>query len=57
MRDRGYRLVQVWVPDVRADEFVAEARRQARLVADADMGGDDQQFVEGVSVRWDDERR
>ena len=55
MRARGYRPVQVWVPDVRTPEFAAEARRQAELVAQADHYGDDQAFIEAVSVSWDEE--
>jgi mRNA-degrading endonuclease toxin of MazEF toxin-antitoxin module len=37
MRERGYRPIQVWVPDVRSERFSAEARRQSRAVADADL--------------------
>lgn len=55
MRARGYRPVQIWVPDVRTEEFAAEARRQAVLVAQSDRRTDDQEFVEAVSVPWDDE--
>lgn len=55
MRERGYRPVQVWVPDVRTEQFAAEAHRQAALVASADRGGDDQDFIEAVSVPWGDE--
>lgn len=55
MRARGYRPVQIWVPDVRTEEFAAEARRQALLLAQADRLGDDQDFVEAVSVPWGDE--
>lgn len=55
MRARGYRPVQVWVPDVRTAAFAAEAHRQAALVARADRHGDDQEFVEAVSVSWDEE--
>ena len=32
---------------------VAEAQRQARLAAAADVNGDDQQFIEAVAVPWD----
>lgn len=53
MRERGMRPVQVWVPDVRTEAFATEARRQARIVAA--FGTDDQQFVEQISARWDDE--
>ena len=55
MRARGYRPVQVWVPDVRSVEFAREARRQATLVAQMDRQGDDQSFIEAVSVAWDEE--
>lgn len=55
MYERGYRPVQIWVPDVRSDAFADEARRQARLVAEQDHLGDDQDFVEAVSVDWGDE--
>jgi Protein of unknown function (DUF3018) len=54
MRDRGYRLLQIWVPDVRSDRFAAEARRQSRAVASADLGSDDQAFIEAVSAQWDE---
>lgn len=54
MRERGYRPVQIWVPDVRTEQFAAEARRQAALVAQADRAGDDQEFIEAVSAPWDD---
>jgi Protein of unknown function (DUF3018) len=55
MRARGYRPVQIWVPDVRTQEFAAEARRQSALVAQAERLGDDQEFIEAVSVPWDEE--
>ena len=54
MRERGYRPVQVWVPDVRSDAFAAEARRQAGVVAAQDRASDDQDFVEAVSMDWGD---
>jgi len=55
MRERGLRPLQVWVPDVRTATFAAEARRQASLVAGADENNDDQDFIEAVSTRWDEE--
>lgn len=55
MRERGFRPVQIWVPDVRTPAFAAEARRQANLVAAADRRSDDQPFIEAVSAPWDDE--
>lgn len=54
MREQGFRLVQVWVPDVRSDTFAAEAHRQSVAVASADRDGDDQSFIEAVSVEWDE---
>lgn len=55
MRARGYRPVQIWVPDVRSAEFANEARRQAALVAANDSHSDDQDFIEAVSADWDDD--
>jgi hypothetical protein len=54
MREQGYRPIQVWVPDVRSEQFSAEARRQSRAVADADRRSDDQAFTEAVAVPWDE---
>jgi hypothetical protein len=55
MRERGLRPLQVWVPDVRTAAFAAEAHRQASLVAAAAANDDDQDFIEAVSTRWDEE--
>jgi hypothetical protein len=55
MRERGLRPLQVWVPDVRTETFAAEAHRQASLVAKADDNSDDQDFIEAISTRWDEE--
>ena len=54
MRKRGLRLVQVWVPDVRSEEFSTEAHRQSTAVGAIDRRGDDQDFIEAVSVSWDE---
>jgi hypothetical protein len=54
MRDRGYRLLQIWVPDVRSERFAAEVSRQSRAVAAADMRSDDQSFIEAVNTPWDE---
>ena len=43
------------VPDVRSEQFVREAVRQAALIAQVDRHTDDQDFVEAVSVDWDEE--
>ena len=55
MRERGLRPLQVWVPDVRTETFAAEAHRQSSLVAGADENNDEQDFIEAVSTRWDEE--
>ena len=49
MRERGYRPVQVWVPDVRSSRFAAEAHREALALAEADQHSDDMDFVEAIS--------
>lgn len=55
MRERGLRPLQVWVPDVRTENFAAEAHRQALLVAGAAENTDDQDFIEAISTPWDEE--
>ena len=54
MRERGYRPVQMWVPDVRSREFEQEAARQAALVA-SDTADDTLDFIEEVGVDWGEE--
>jgi Protein of unknown function (DUF3018) len=36
MRERGYRPVQMWVPDVWSPQFAQEAHREALALAEAD---------------------
>ena len=50
LRAQGLRPVQIWVPDVRSAEFVAEAHRQALAVAASDHAADDQAFIDAVSL-------
>ncbi|NUT73313.1 antitoxin MazE family protein [Pseudarthrobacter sp. C4D7] len=52
MRERGFRQIQMWVPDARTDEFKREAERQSRAVAASDHVADDQDFVEQISEDW-----
>ncbi len=54
LRSQGLRPVQIWVPDVRAPGFAAEAHRQSRAVAASKHNADDQAFVESVSA-WPEE--
>jgi predicted GTPase len=55
MRERGYRPVQVWVPDVRSARFAATARREALALAEADRHSDDMDFVEAISADLDED--
>jgi hypothetical protein len=52
MRQRGFRQIQMWVPDARTEEFKREAQRQAQAVAAADRADDDQDFIEQISEDW-----
>ena len=54
LREQGLRPLQIWVPDVNAPEFRAEARRQSRLIAASEQEPEDQAFIDSVSV-WNDE--
>ena len=54
MRAQGLRPVQIWVPDVRAPEFAAEAHRQSELVGAADRASDDMDFAEAAYEDWDE---
>ena len=50
LREQGLRPVQIWVPDVRAPQFVAEAHRQSALVASSPIAPDDQDFIDAISA-------
>lgn len=47
--------MQIWVPDVRAPEFVAEAHRQSAAIAASEQEADDQAFVDAISMEPDDD--
>ena len=63
-REKGLRLVQIWIPDTRTPEFAEEACRQSRapvmvlvicLSAAAAMSphaAEDQAFIDSVSEIW-----
>lgn len=53
LRRQGLRPVQIWVPDVRAPEFIAEAHRQSIAIATSEEESDDQAFVDAISVPLD----
>jgi hypothetical protein len=53
MREKGLRPLQIWVPDVRAPGFAAEARRQAHAVASSPHEAADQEWIDSIS-EWND---
>ena len=50
MRAQGMRPIQLWVADVRAPGFTAEAHRQAVAVAAGEHAADDQAFIDALSL-------
>jgi len=50
LRQQGLRPVQIWVPDVRAPNFAAEAHRQSRAVARSRHAVEDQAFIDAISA-------
>lgn len=49
LRAAGLRPVQIWVPDTRAKNFVAEAQRQSRLVSRHPSEQESLEFIETVA--------
>ena len=49
LRAAGLRPIQIWVPDVRASSFRAEAHRQSTAVAASAQAGEDQAFIDAAS--------
>jgi hypothetical protein len=54
LRAQGLRPIQIWVPDTRSPSFAAEARRQSRLVAASRHAHEDQEFVDAISIGFDE---
>jgi Antitoxin MazE-like len=54
LRAQGLRPIQIWVPDTRSPSFAAEARRQSRLVAASRQAHKDQEFVDAISIGFDE---
>ncbi len=54
LRAQGLRPIQIWVPDVGAPLFRAEAHRQSAAVAASGHARRDQAFIDAVSD-WGDE--
>ena len=56
LRSQGLRPIQIWVPDVRAPRFKAEAHRQSLAVATSLQASEDQSLIDEVSdLRLDEE--
>ena len=49
LRAQGLRPIQIWVPDVRAPGFAAEARRQSLAAAQSPHEAEDQAFIDAIS--------
>lgn len=49
LREQGLRPIQIWVPDVRAPGFRAQAHLQSLAVAESRHAEEDQAFIDGVS--------
>lgn len=49
LRQRGFRPIQIWVPDTRTPEFVEEARRQSLAVNAVDEQDGIMDWIEAVS--------
>jgi hypothetical protein len=49
LRAAGLRPIQIWVPDTRAKNFAAEARRQSQLVSARPSERDALEFIESAA--------
>ena len=45
--------MQIWVSDVRAPDFIAEAHRQSAAITTSESEADDQAFVDAISAGLD----
>lgn len=54
LRAQGLRPIRIWVPDVRAPSFKAEAHRQSRAVAASAQAAEDQAFIDAASERGEE---
>lgn len=53
LRAQGLRPIQIWVPDVRAATFRAEAHRQSAAVAASARALEDQAFIDAIGDQDD----
>ena len=49
LRAQGLRPIQIWVPDTRSSEFLAELKRQCLLISNSPHAAEDQAFVDAIS--------
>ena len=49
LRERGLRPIQIWVPDVLAPAFRAQAHCQSCAVAASEHAREDQTFIDAIS--------
>jgi hypothetical protein len=49
MRAKGYRLKQIWVPDLRRPEVLARVQAEARAIANSPHEPEDQAWVDEIS--------
>jgi len=50
MRAKGFRLVQMWLPDTRSPEFAKQARREALAIANSPTEEQDQAFIDSMTA-------
>jgi DNA-binding LacI/PurR family transcriptional regulator len=50
LRAQGFRPIQIWVPDVRSEEFVRQAHLQSVAASRSAHGPDDQDFIDEISA-------
>ena len=55
LRSQGLRPIQIWVPDVRSPEFARQAHIESLIIANSPLEQEDQEFVDSISVFWDDD--
>lgn len=48
LRRQGLRPVQMWLPDVNDPKFIAEARRQARAIAQSPQEKEELAFIDSI---------
>jgi len=56
LREKGFKPIQVWVPNVTAPGFTAEVRRQAALIAEGECVDGIDEWIEAQTAElWADQ--